>query len=322
MMVEKTLLANLSEPGASVVGARGGLGGWGNARFASSTNQAPRIAERGGRGDEVHLVLDLKLLCDVAIIGMPNAGKSTLLGLISAAHPKIGAYPFTTLEPVLGVVEMGYRTFVVAEIPGLIEGAHRGAGLGQEFLRHAERARVFVHLLDGAGPDALHDLDVIDAELREFAADLGLKPQVVAVNKLDQPEAASSEPELRRALGERGIEAHFISAAVGTGVGDLLEAVAAELDRLVPAAPASDLPVIAPRPLSERFQVVVVDGVRTLRGQRLEAFAAMMPLDQEEGRQEFWQRLGRWGVVNALKRAGAKPGDHVRIGQVEVEWPG
>jgi len=318
-----TLLADLSAAGESVVVARGGAGGRGNARFATSTNQAPRIAQRGGRGEEVHLVLDLKLLSDVAIIGMPNAGKSTLLSVISAAHPRIAAYPFTTLEPVLGVVEMGYRTFVVAEIPGLIEGAHTGAGLGQEFLRHAERARIFIHLLDGAGADPLRDLDIINGELREFQSELAAKPQVVAVNKLDLPEVQSRESELRRTLSERGITGHFVSAAAGAGVGGLLEDVAAELGRLVPEGLAvEELPVIAPRPLSQRFEVAVVNGVCTVRGQRVEELAEMMPLEQEEGRQEFWRRLGRWGVVKAIKRAGAKAGERVRIGRVEVEWPG
>jgi len=317
------LLADLSTPGESVVVARGGLGGRGNARFATSTNQAPRIAQRGGRGEEVTLLLDLKLLSDVAIIGMPNAGKSTLLTLISAAHPRIAAYPFTTLEPVLGVVEMGYRTFVVAEIPGLIEGAHSGAGLGQEFLRHAERARIFIHLLDGTRPEPVRDLDAINAELSQFQSELAAKPQVVAVNKLDLPEVEGRQEEVREALAGREVSAHFISAAAGKGVGALLEQVAAELDRLTPEGPAiAELPVIAPRPLSERFEVSVVNGVRTVRGQRVEAFAEMMPLDQEEGRQEFWRRLARWGVVKAIRRAGAKPGERVRIGEVEVEWPG
>ena len=319
----ETLLADLSVAGESVVVARGGLGGRGNTRFATSTNQAPRIAQRGGRGEEADLILDLKLLSDVAIIGMPNAGKSTLLTLISAAHPRIAAYPFTTLEPVLGVVEMGYRTFVVAEVPGLIEGAHAGAGLGQEFLRHAERARIFIHLVDGTRPAPLQDLDVINGELRQFQSELAEKPQVVAVNKVDVQEVHDRQEEIGQELEQRGIAGHFISAAAGTGVGGLLEHVAAELDRLAPEGPPlTELPVIAPRPLSQRFEVRVVDGVCIVRGQRVEAFAEMMPLEQEEGRQEFWRRLGRWGVVNAVRRAGAKPGQRVRIGHVDVEWPG
>jgi GTP-binding protein len=195
-------------------------------------------------------------------------------------------------------------------------------GLGQEFLRHAERARIFVHLLDGTRPDPLHDLDVIKAELLQFHSELAAKPQVVAVNKLDLAEVERRGEEIGQALAERGIAAHLISAAVGNGVGGLLERVAAELDRLIPEGPAVEVPVIAPRPLSQRFEVAVVNGVCTVRGQRVEAFAEMMPLEQEEGRQEFWRRLGRWGVVNAIRRAGARPGERVHIGHVEVEWPG
>jgi GTP-binding protein len=221
------------------------------------------------------------------------------------------------------VVEMGYRSFVVAEIPGLIEGAHTGAGLGQEFLRHAERARIFIHLLDGTGADPLQDMEIINRELKEFQSELAAKPQVVAVNKLDLPEVQSREGEMQQALVQRGIGGHFISAAAGTGVGALLEQVAAELGLLAPeGSGGEELPVIEPRPLSQRFEVAVVDEVCTVRGQRVEAFAEMMPLEQEEGRQEFWRRLGRWGVVNAIKRAGVKPGERVRIGDVEVEWPG
>ena len=172
-------------------------------------------------------------------------------------------------------------------------------------------------------PDPLRDLDIINGELMQFQSELAAKPQVVAVNKLDLPEVQGREGEMREALAERGIAAHFISAAGGSGVGGLLEDVAAELGRLAPEGPAAtEPPVIAPRPLSQRFEVAVVNGVCTVRGQRVEAFAEMMPLEQEEARQEFWRRLGRWGVVNAIRRAGAKPGERVRIGLVEVEWPG
>ena len=316
------LVGDLAEPGQTLVVARGGLGGRGNARFATSTNQAPRIAQRGQKGQEERLVLDLKLLSDVGILGMPNAGKSTLLSLVSAAHPKIAAYPFTTVEPVLGVVEMGYKTFVVAEIPGLIEGAHRGIGLGHDFLRHAERARMFVHLLDGTRPDPLGDMEVINGELAEFRKDLAAKPQVVAVNKIDLPTVADRTRELRHLLTARQIEPFFVSAATGQGVGGLLERIAQELSTLVEEQPPPPLPVIRPRPLSARFTVSVSNDVHTVSGERVEAFAEMMPLDQEEGRAEFWRRLTRWGVVAALRRAGIQPGAKVRLGPTEVEWEG
>ena len=320
---ELCLIGDLTEAGETLVVAHGGLGGWGNGRFATATNQAPRIAERGQRGAEARLVLELKLLSDVGIVGMPNAGKSTLLALISAAHPKIGAYPFTTVEPVLGVVEMGYRTFVVAEIPGLIEGAHRGVGLGHAFLRHAERARIFVHLLDGTRPDPVRDMDVINRELAQFQKDVAAKPQLVAVNKIDLPDAAGRAGELGELLTARQIEPFFISAATGQGVGRLLERMAQELSTLVEEAPLPPpVPVIRPRPLGGRFSVSVSNNVYTVSGEWLEAFAEMMPLEQEEGRAEFWRRLSRWGVVAALRRAGIEPGAKIRLGRVEVEWEG
>lgn len=316
-------IGDLTEAGQTLVVAHGGLGGWGSVHFATSTNQAPRIAQRGQRGEEARLVLDLKLLSDVGMLGVPNAGKSTLLAAVSAAHPKVASYPFTTLEPVLGVVDMGYTTFVVAEIPGLIEGAHRGVGLGHDFLRHAERARMFVHLLDGTRPDPLQDMDVINGELAQFRADLAAKPQVVAVNKIDLPDAAQRTGELKELLTARHIEPFFISAVTGQGVGPLLERVAQELSTLVQEEqPPPPLPVVRPRSLSARFSVSVSNDVYTVSGERLEAFAEMMPLEQEEGRAEFWRRLTRWGVVAALRRAGIRPGAKVRLGQTEVEWEG
>lgn len=318
-----SLIGDLAEAGQTLVVARGGLGGWGNPHFATSTNQAPRIAQRGQKGQEATLVLDLKLLSDVGILGVPNAGKSTLLTAISAAHPRIASYPFTTVEPALGVVELGYTTFVVAEIPGLIEGAHRGVGLGHDFLRHAERARMFVHLLDGTRPHPVQDMDVINDELTEFRKDLANKLQIVAVNKIDLPDVAQRTGELRDLLTARQIEPFFVSAATGEGVRQLLERLGQELSTLVEeAAPPPALPVVRPRPLSERFSVSVSDDGYRVSGERLEAFAEMMPLEQEEGRAEFWRRLGRWGVVAALKRAGIRPGAKVCLGGAEVEWEG
>jgi GTP-binding protein len=320
---EMSLIGDLREAGQTLVVARGGLGGWGNAHFATSTNQAPRIAQRGQKGQEARLDLDLKLLSDVGILGIPNAGKSTLLAVISAAHPKIASYPFTTVEPVLGVVEMGYRTFVVAEIPGLIEGAHRGVGLGHDFLRHAERARMFIHLLDGTRPDPLRDMEMINGELAQFRQELADKPQIVAVNKLDLPDVVERTGELRELLAARQIEPFFVSAATGQGVGPLLERIGQELSMLIEEAQVpSPLPVVRPQPLSARFSVSVSNDVYRVSGERLEAFAEMMPLDEDEGRAEFWRWLNRWGVVAALRRAGIQPGAKVRLGGVEVEWEG
>ncbi|MGQ9571651.1 MAG: GTPase ObgE [Dehalococcoidia bacterium] len=316
-------VGDLTRAGETLVVAQGGLGGWGNARFATATNQAPRIAQRGQRGEEADLVLELKLLSDVGILGVPNAGKSTLLSAISAARPKIAPYPFTTIEPALGVVEMGYTTFVVAEIPGLIEGAHRGVGLGHDFLRHAERARMFIHLLDGSRPDPIDDMDAINGELALFDQGLAAKPQIVAVNKMDLPEAVRRKAHIAERLAARRIQPLFVSAATGQGVAELLGRVAQELGSLTAETEApAPLPVVQPRPVSSRFAVAVQDGVYTVTGERVEAFAEMMPLEQEEGRAEFWRRLRRWGVVAALRRAGIQPGARVRVGDVEVEWEG
>jgi GTPase len=231
------VLGDLAEAGDRLVVAKGGKGGLGNMNFATSTNQAPRHAEPGTAGEERDLVLELKLLADVGIVGFPNAGKSTLISRISRARPKIADYPFTTLVPNLGVVSWrGERSFVVADIPGLIEGAHEGAGLGHQFLRHVERCRVLVHLVDGApqgeGRTPKGDLDAIDRELALYSPALAEKPQIVAVNKSDVPEAKKGAAALRRALARRKAgpkEVHVISAVTGEGIDALLDAVAAVL---------------------------------------------------------------------------------------------
>ncbi len=226
-------IADLSEPGQRLVVAKGGKGGLGNMNFASSTNQAPRYAEPGTDGAERELQLELKLLADVGIVGYPNAGKSTLISRISRARPKIADYPFTTLVPNLGVVHWrGERSFVVADVPGLIEGAHDGAGLGHQFLRHLERCRVLVHLVDGAAPGegrgAKADFDAINAELKLYSPELAQKPQIVAVNKVDVPEARKAAAELKRALAKRKRgprEVHLLSAVTGEGLPELLDEV-------------------------------------------------------------------------------------------------
>jgi len=231
------VLCDLAQPGQRVVVAKGGKGGLGNMNFATSTNQAPRFAEEGTAGVEKDLVLELKLLADVGIVGFPNAGKSTLISRISRARPKIADYPFTTLVPNLGVVGWrGEKSFVVADIPGLIEGAHEGAGLGHQFLRHIERCRVLVHLVDGAPQGEERspkgDLDAIDRELALYSPVLAEKPQIVAVNKVDVPEARKAAAELKRTLARRKKgpkQVLAISAVTGEGVDALLDAVAGVL---------------------------------------------------------------------------------------------
>jgi GTP-binding protein len=226
-------LVDLGTPGERFVVAKGGRGGLGNMNFATSTNQAPRYAEDGTPGEERDLVLELKLLADVGIIGYPNAGKSTLISRISRARPKIADYPFTTLVPNLGVVSWrGEKSFVVADIPGLIDGAHAGAGLGHQFLRHVERCRVLVHLVEGASPEPGRtpkaDLDAIDRELALYSPELARKPQIIAVTKVDVPEARAAGEKLQKLLGRRKkpVPVHLLSAVTGEGLPELLDAVA------------------------------------------------------------------------------------------------
>lgn len=247
----KVMLADLTVEGQLVLVAKGGRGGWGNAHFATATNQAPRIAQKGKPGEEWQLMLDLKLLADAGIVGYPNVGKSTLLSSVSKASPKVADYPFTTTEPVLGVVELGYRSFVLAEIPGLIEGAHRGRGLGHDFLRHIERTRVLIHLLDGGAEHPLSHLSKTNEELRLFNPALGEKPQLVAINKIDLPSVRARLPELRRMLGEVAAPVYFISAATGEGIAELMNKTAELLEQGLPQAEAevAEFKVFRPKPV-------------------------------------------------------------------------
>jgi GTPase len=311
-------------PGDSLVVAAGGVGGWGNARFATSVKRAPRIAQRGQRGEEARLMLDLKLLADVGIVGLPNAGKSTLLRAISAARPKIADYAFTTLEPVLGVVELDWENFVVADVPGLIEGAHLGAGLGLDFLRHIERTKVLLYLIDGGSDDPLGDLRVVEAEVREYGRGVSDRPRLVAVSKIDQPEVRARMSDMREQFAQVGLDPSFVSAAGGEGLDELVARLATtlasenEMGREMPAAaPKVDIRV----PAGEVYVRRENGGFR-VEGERAVVFAEMMPVETEEGRAELWTRFRRWGVSGALRRAGAKPGDRVRLGSVELEIEG
>jgi len=323
---EETVRGDLKEHGQQLLVARHGMGGWGNARFATSVHQAPRIAQKGQLGEEARLRLDLKLLADVGIAGLPNAGKSTLLAQVSAARPKIGDYPFTTLEPNLGVADVGWQRFVMADIPGLIEGAHTGAGLGLDFLRHIERTRLILHLVDGNRDDPIEDLETVNAELRKYGQGLSERPQIVAINKADIPEVQANLGELKARFESRGVAPFVISAASGEGVGALMEVLAERLreieeaEKATETASAPQLQVL--RPLDERLRVVPDNGAYRVVGEREVAFAEMMPLDSDEGRAEVWRRFQRWGVTSALKRAGAQAGDTVRLGRAELEMEG
>jgi len=234
---EELQLGDLTAHGQRLIVAKGGKGGKGNKHFATAVKQAPSFAQPGEAGEERALILDLKLLADVGLIGHPNVGKSTLINAVSAARAKVGDYPFTTLEPKLGVVELGFKSFVVADIPGLIEGAHEGRGLGHDFLRHIERTRILIHIVDGTAPDPLANLKEIDRELALFDPSLGEKPQIIVVNKLDMPEVRDRMAEIQRSFAGMPEPLFFISAATGEGVPDLMRKAAEMLSGL--AVPTS-----------------------------------------------------------------------------------
>jgi GTPase len=317
------LLADLDEIGAEVVAARGGKGGWGNTHFTSSTNQAPKIAQRGEKGEEIDLRMEMRLIADVGIIGYPNAGKSTLLAAASAARPKIAAYPFTTLEPVLGMVEVGEDSFVMAEIPGLIEGAHLGRGLGHEFLRHALRTRVLLHLIDGSSASPADDFAKVNEEIALFDPALSQKQQVIAVNKIDLPEVQERLDGLKREMSQAGVRAHYISAVTGRGVPALMADTLKLLKAVVPAEkpqPAAPLKVFRPQPAGARFTVSRVGDEFVINAPDLARLTGGPNVTLSELRWQMNYQLKRLGVNRALQKAGARPGDKVRLGEITWEW--
>jgi GTP-binding protein len=314
------LVADLSEPAQRVRVARGGRGGLGNQHFATSTRQSPRFAEKGEPAETRTVRLELKLLADCGLLGLPNAGKSTLLAAVSAARPKIADYPFTTLEPQLGVVRLGpEQSFVMVDIPGLIEGAHAGAGLGDRFLRHVERARVLVHLMDGANPleDVLRDRRVIEDELRAWNPKLAERPRLPVITKLDLPDARATFDALREQIPDlRGI-----SAATGEGVRDLLFAVFRTIGETPPpevAKPEVPRFVLTPQ---EPFAIARTDdGAFVVSGERIERLAAMTDFDSDEGLGRFEAILAKMGVDKRLRELGARDGDTVRIAGHEFDY--
>ena len=318
------LIADLAEAGQRALVAAGGRGGRGNFTFRSATNQAPRIAENGEPGEERSLRLELKLLADVGIVGIPNAGKSTLLSRISAARPKIADYPFTTLEPNLGTILIDNRDMVWADIPGLIEGAHEGAGLGHQFLRHIERTRLIVHLLDGMSPDPLGDYEVINQELELFNPALAAKPQIVVMNKLDLTEALERWPDVAAGLRKRGVaEPIAISAVSGEGVQALLRRAADTLAELPPPPRLEDVQPLLPPTREEDMSFSVErepDGGYRVRGRRIERIVKMTRWEYYDSVMRFQRILKALGITEALVARGVEAGDTVRIGDKELEW--
>jgi len=322
-IADDALIADLAQPGQQAVVAKGGRGGLGNTHFASSTNQTPRIAQGGEPGEEHSIILEMKLIADVGIIGYPNVGKSTLLAAASAAHPKIASYPFTTRQPVLGVVEVGQRSLVVAEIPGLIEGAHLGRGLGHDFLRHVVRTKILIHLVAGSSASPLDDMIQVNNELSLFDSTLAHKPQLCAVNKIDLPEVQARLAEIKDAFSGAGIKAHFISAETGAGVAGLMAAAAELLSRATVAVAAGEKvrrKVFRPQPKSAGPDVHKDGDTFIVVAPELERIIARTGVTGAGMRGQLGQQLTRLGVSRALEKSGVKPGDRVRCGNLEWEW--
>ncbi len=329
------LIADLVEPGGQMMVARGGRGGLGNVHFATATNQAPREAQLGEPGEERTLELELKLIADVGLVGYPNAGKSTLLSVVTNAKPKIANYPFTTLVPNLGVVVVGDPaklddySFVLADIPGLIEGAAQGVGLGHEFLRHVERTRLLLHLIDGANTEqtAWAEFAAINKELEEYSPDLAGRPQILVMTKMDLPDAQERWPELRAQAEAAGIPAFAISAVTHEGTQELMNVTAERLRDLraedaVRAAQATLAPVgpvLRPQP-EEAFTIERTENGFRVRGKRVERMAAMTNTENIEAMERLERNLRKMGVMEALKEAGVQPGEIVQLGKVELEW--
>ena len=321
---EDGFTADLVRVGDSVMVARGGRGGLGNTHFATSTQRAPRIAQRGEPGEERTLELELKTIAQAALIGEPNAGKSSLLAATSAAQPRIGDYPFTTLSPNLGVAELpgGSDVFVIADVPGLIAGAHTGAGLGHRFLRHVERAPILVHVVDASRPDVVEAYWTVREELEAYKPEVGGKPEIVAANKLDLPGAQEGLAQLRAALPDRRVIG--TSTVTNEGVEALVLEVARALHEL-PKEPEAAGGVrvyrLAPEAEEGGFEVEAAEqGVYRVHGKRVERLVAMTDLTSEEGTDYLQKQLERLGVFEALERAGVQVGDTVKIGEWETEW--
>jgi len=318
------LLADLTDAGEEVVLLEGGAGGRGNIRFASSVNRAPRIAERGEPGRELWVTLELKLIADVGLVGLPNAGKSTLLSVVSAAKPKIASYPFTTLAPNLGVVKVTeYDTIVFADIPGLIEGASSGIGLGHDFLRHIERTRVLIHLLDGSASDPMENFATINQELALYDAGLDEKPQLVVLTKMDLPDAQAWEPILEEEIIKRGYQFHSISSVTQDGLREMLFKVKEMVDSAPEPEPSIDdqTVVIRPEANEDAFEIEQISAEEwRVSGVRIERVAAMTYWEFDTTVSRFQRILESMGITKALNEAGIEPGHMVYIGDEALEW--
>lgn len=316
------ILGDLTDDGQQLMVCKGGRGGRGNTHFKNSRHQAPRTAEKGEPPLEKNIRLELKLIADIGLIGVPNAGKSTLLASLTNAQPKIGAYPFTTLQPNLGVAPIGdYENVVLADIPGLIEGAAQGAGLGHEFLRHIQRTRVLIHLLDGMGEDPIADFSQINTELSLFDERLGEKPQIIALNKIDQPDVQEIWEIVKEELESRGHKVMAISALARTDIRKLLMKAVEELSKTPALEEVAPLPVYRPETDPNEFEINrEEDGGWRISGVAIERAAKMTYWEHYGSIRRFQKIMATLGIEDALRKEGIEEGDTVYIADFELEW--
>ena len=318
------IVADMSEAGKERVVMRGGRGGKGNARFATPTHQSPRFAQNGIKTEERQVELELKTIADVGIIGFPSVGKSTILSVLTSAKPKIAAYHFTTLSPNLGVAERHGRSFVLADIPGLIEGAAEGAGLGHDFLRHIERTRILVHVLDVSGSemrDPLEDYDKINAELAGFSDALAALPQIVCCNKMDLPDAEENLARIKAALEPKGIPVFGVSAATVQGFEPMLDRIVQLLDTLPPVRVFDEAELDLGPTYAQGFTVRRDDtGAFIVEGGDVDRLLDTTDPDDETSMRRFQQLLIKTGIIAALREMGAKEGDTIALGEWEFDF--
>ncbi len=321
------VLADLREPGQRKVIARGGRGGKGNVHFATPTRQAPKFARQGQKGQERKLVLELKSIADVGLVGFPNVGKSTILSILSSARPKIADYHFTTLKPNLGVVRVrNEKSFIMADIPGIIEGAHKGVGLGLEFLRHIERTRLLIHVLDisgSEGRDPVEDFNLINTELKSYSEKLAARPQIIAANKMDVTGAEENLKRVRDALEPAGYKVFPVSAAQARGFEPLLDEVIrmlSELPEPEPIEEEADPDFLADRIAGEPFNITRDEDEFVVSGPAVDKLLGMVNLDDYESLQYFQRMLRRLGIIDALRDAGIRDGDSVRLNDFSFEF--
>ncbi len=319
------VIADLSTPGQKELVLPGGRGGKGNSHFATATRQAPHFAQGGEKGIEKELILELKLLADVGLIGFPNVGKSTILSIVTSAKPKIADYHFTTLEPNLGVVKTEYgESFVIADIPGIIEGASKGIGLGLQFLRHIERTRLLLHVIDVSGSegrDPVQDFKIINEELKKYSEKLSKRKQIIVANKIDSMQDESLYKNLEKLAKKLNLEIYKISAATGEGLKELFRNVSEELKKL----PKEDIieteeKIIYTLEEKQGFEIEKVNGEFIVKGPDIDKLMNRVNLADNESMYYFQKMLGNLGIEEALKKAGAKDGDTIRFNDWEFAW--